>query len=298
MKNCFDEKEIKQCLIEQVDSAELDIEGSYSLFLNKVTDCKKVRRTYLGSIRKTMSIAACLAICITSLVVASSGTVRAMAQNTIDNIVSLFVVEGRGDNAQIVQKPSNELAGEIQSVEATTLSDAELSKRLGFDISFPQNIMSDVTLISKHTGVLLNSEVPYLKQYELLPLMQRAVYDDDTMNALSEYSPVRYIGASYCYQDYDVIISANLLAKDIDTSSYTEKIGDICANWEENKYPIYPFIIDNGEIKGDMTQKPYLGDKVCLSWIHNSVSYKLQQNGTSLTKEKAIEIANAFMKQQ
>ena len=298
MKNGFDEKEIKQCLVEQVDSADLDIEGSYNLFLNKVTDCKKVKLTYLANIRKTMAIAACLVICVTSIVVASSSTVRAMAQNTIDSIISLFVVERTGENSQIVQKPITEIKSEIQSVEATTLSDEELSKRIGFSITFSQNITDDVTLISKYTGVLLNSKVPYSKQYELLPIMQRAVYDDDTMNSLSEYSPVRYIGALYRYQDYGIVITANISTENIDISSYTEKIGDMPAMWGKNKYPIYPRLEDNGVIKGDMTQKPTLSDCVCLSWIYNSVSYKLQQNGTSLTKEKAIEIANAFMKQQ
>lgn len=182
--------------------------------------------------------------------------------------------------------------------EDTTLSDEEISKRIGFNISFPQNIVDDVTLKSKYNGVLLNSEVPYLKQYDLMPTMQRAVYDDDAMNSLSEYSPVRYIAALYNYQDHGVIITANKSIEDIDTSIYTEKIGDMPAMWENNKYPIYPRLEDNGVIKGDMTQKPTLEDYVCLSWVHNSVSYKLQQNGTSLTKEKALEIANAFMKQQ
>ena len=298
MKNGFDEKEIKQCLIEQVDSADLDIEGSYNIFLNKVTDCKKVKLSYLGNIRKTMAIAACLVIFVTSIVVASSSTVRAMAQNTVDNIISLFVVEGTGDSSKIVQKPSSEIVSAIQTVEDTTLSDEEISKRIGFNISFPQNIMDNVTFKSKYNGVLLNSEVPYSKQYDLMPTMQRAVYDDDAMNSLSEYSPVRYIAALYSYQDYGIIITANISAEDIDTSIYTEKIGDMPAMWENNKYPIYPRLEDNGVIKGDMTQQPTLEDYVCLSWIHNSVSYKLQQNGTSLTKEKALEIANAFMNQQ
>ncbi|EPR14444.1 hypothetical protein [Ruminiclostridium papyrosolvens] len=244
----------------------------------------------------------CSLLCVGAILISSSSTIRAAALNALDNVKMIFVQDD--DTGEIVQKPANEAYLRYNIGGNTNLDDTEISKKVGYKISYPKQV-GDATFGYKTLAVSFKN-VPYDLDTKIYQLMLKSVENDDALCKLSEYTPLRNTLGAYVKVNTDVVI-ATALAKNIkyhfDKNTTVEHvtIGDIKGMWVKSTAPLYPLKSDIHNLTSyDMTSKPSLEKFWNLIWQVNGINYQFYTHITEepLSKEKAIEFAKDFMAAQ
>ena len=298
---------IKNSINDQVCPDNIDVNKSFSDLEAKLlnSDGSKIRKYRFNymNLKRTAAISMCSLLCICTILISSSSTIRAVALNALDNVKMIFVQDD--DSGEIVQKPANEVVFDNYNVGGNTnLDDTEISKKVGYKIRYPKQV-GDATIGYKTLAVRLKN-VPYDLDSRTYQLMLKAVENDDALSKLSEYTPLRNTLGAYVKDNTDVVI-ATTLAKNVkyhfDKNTTVEEvtIGDIKAMWVKSTTPLYPLIADiHNTTSYDMTSKPTLEKFWCLIWEENGINYQFFTHVTEepLSKEKSIEFAKDFMATQ
>lgn len=301
--NKFDELVKKSLAQAEADALDQDI--SYNNFSRRLNSgsSEPNRIPTLHPFRRYAAVAACSFALIAAISFGSSSTVRAMAQDAVNSVKMLFVPEVIDNKVEIVQKASNELLITQSCSSSTFLSDAEISDKIGYKVSYPSKL-SDFQLSSKSIGVVLGKQVTYDQGNALVPQIQSAILDDSALDKLSEYSPYRTASACYSKDGLDLFICIDKLNEPFtapsDETTESVKIGDIEGKWFKSDVPEYPIVTENGMSKNDFTQKPQITDKTFLFWENNGIRYNLFTiiDGANISKEDAVKIASEFMSAQ
>jgi hypothetical protein len=229
-----------------------------------------------------------------------SPTARAIAEDTMDAIKTIFVVEGTGDNYKVVEKDGSNTLFTYGVSASTTLSDTDLSKLLGYTVKFPQSINNEYTLVDKALSLNLEKQLDYFTSQNLTKTINQAITDPAEFKKLKKYGPKFSVTSIYKSLNNKLIYVHIDKSNPIFSSGYT-KIGDSYGYWDEISIPDYPGKTIEGVYSADMTQKP-TGVKKCysLSWDANSLHYILSsyEDNNVLTSDEAANLAEAFMKSQ
>ncbi len=298
---------IKNSINDQVCPDNIDVDKNFSDFEAKFlgSNCKKIKpyRFNYMNFKRTAVISMCSLLCLGTILISSSSTIRAVALNALDSVKMIFVQDE--DSGEIVQKPANEVVIRNYNVgEGTTLDDTEISKKVGYKISYPKQV-GDATFGYKMLAVNFKN-VPYDLDPRIHQLMYKAVENDDALSKLSEYMPLRNTLGSYVKDNTNVVI-ATTLAKNLkyhfdkDTIVEDVTIGNIKGMWVKGTTPLYPLKDDiHNSTSSDMTSKPTLEKFWCLIWEVNGINYQFYTHVTEepLSKEKSIEFAKDFMATQ
>ncbi len=298
---------VKNSINEQVCPDNIDVDKSYSdleakLLSGNLKKVKPLRFNYMN-IKKTVAISMCSLLCVFTILISTSSTIRAIALNALDNVKMIFLQDD--DTGEIIQKPANEVVFDNYNVgSGTTLDDTEISKKVGYKISYPKQV-GDATFGYKSIGVNYKN-VPYDLDTRIKQLMLKAVKNDDALSKLSEYTPLRNTFGSYVKENTNVVIATTLARNvkyhfDKNTTIEDVTIGDIKGMWVKGTTPLYPRINDiHNSTSSDLTSKPTLEKFWCLIWEANGINYQFYTHVTEepLSKEKSIEFAKDFMATQ
>jgi hypothetical protein len=292
---------------------------------------KKYKYALLSfGMRKSVSVFACFLAVSATLLFSTSSQARGLASQAIESITTLFVMEKKGDDLQIVQKPSNEVMLTSGVSSTTFKSDEALGKILGFDVHFPGTLDassdSPYQLNYKCLGVVLGKQLDYDVLQGLEAEMLRAVTDDEAFGRLSPYKPFRDVTGAYKKADgstffinlSDIRHSPGIAggswpeSNDMESggpeSSESEsggagagrqkvRIGGCKGYWETMPVPVYPTVIENNVGKSDMTAKPVIKEVHTLMWENPQTVFILNTDrNLELTLEEALGIAEEFMK--
>ncbi len=297
---------IKNSISDQVDPHNINVDKSFSdlkakLLNSNGSESKTLRFNYIN-LKRTAVLSFCSLLCVGVILISSSSTIRAVALNALDNVRMIFVQDD--DSGEIVQKPANEVLLRYNVGGGTTLNDTEISKKVGYKISYPKQV-GDATFGYKMLGVSCKN-IPYDLDPRIRQLMFKAGENDDAFSKLSEYTPLRFTLGSYVKDTTNVVIST-CLAKNLkfdpgkSTTVEDVTIGDIKGMWVKGTTPLYPLKDDiHNSTSSDMTSKPTLEKFWCLIWEVNGINYQFYTHVTEepLSKEKSIEFAKDFMATQ
>lgn len=298
---------LKDVLEENVHPSEQDIEKNFLELKMNLVDSEN-RKNYFERFRymnfkKTATVSICSLLCATAILIGSSSTVRAATLSALDSIKSIFVVEGTGKDAKIVQKSTSEDLFITSNGQNTLKSDAELGKILGYKIKYPNKLAGGFELQCRALHVVLGKKLSYDSIPQIMPPFGKAVENQEEFSKLADYLPFRTVSGSYKKGDTNIIIFAEperQINAAYDSPEKEEEkeeieIGDIKGFWCEFKYPEYPY----KDGKSDMSVKPVLKDTSSLYWINNGIRYSLSTLiGDDFTKEEAIRLATEFQAAQ
>ncbi|HEX2925866.1 MAG TPA: hypothetical protein VHP38_06360 [Ruminiclostridium sp.] len=255
---------------------------------------KKKGKNYAGVGR--CAAVACIALAVTASILFFSSDARAMALDVINNIKTVFILDSNG---KVIEKPANEVLINPAVSRMTQLSDEELSKKSGMKVFIPQTFFEDFRLQGKSDIVAFNKRLSYNDYDQIKNIAFKAIDDEEAFKSLKPYKPYRSIGCLYKNGSgtaLNIAVMNTSLKVSKQNGSVFEvqetKVGNINAQWIGGSYTDY-----NG---GEMTQKP-VGKKSihALFWTSDGVTYEiLSNNNNSLSNEKAVKIAEAFMKTQ
>ncbi len=302
---------LKNILKDDVIPSEQDIEMNFcklkmNLDNNKNTKYYFKRISYV-SFKKAAIVSMCCLICITTILLGSSSTVRAAALTAIDSIKSIFVVEGKGNDIKIVQKPVNEVKELVTVRVPLSLSDMETEKLIGHKVIFPDKLAEDFELTERLLVAGVRKPVPYESISQIRSQLILATMHQEDFDKLSDYSPYRSVGAIYKYTRPDSNFGKELCISFYGFSSgwinspdsEEVKIGTTKGFWVKIKYPEYSWSFET--LRVDMENPPVINDDLyMLGWGENDVYYSLSsiKDLNLLTKEESIEIATEFQAAQ
>lgn len=294
---------LKDVLEENVHPSEQDIEKNFLELKMNLVDSES-RKNYFERFRyinfkKTATVSICSLLCATAILIGSSSKVRAATLSALDSIKSIFVVEGTGKDAKIVQKSTSEDIFITSNGQNTLKSDAELGKILGYKIKYPNKLAGGFELQCRALHVVLGKKLSYDSIPQIMPPFGKAVEKQEEFSKLADYSPFRTVSGSYKKGDTHISIFAEpeeqLSAAYNSPEKEEVEIGEIKGFWYEFIYPEYPY--KNGT--SDMSVKPVLKDTFSLYWVNNGIRYSLSPLvGDKLSKEEAIKIASDFQAAQ
>lgn len=239
------------------------------------------------------AIACSLLIC-TGVTFISSTNVRTAAMEIIKNV---FVL---GSNGKVVEKPANEIFLTPACSYNSNLSDEDMSKKIGVDIYFPKEILSDFKLTGKSDGAGVIKSVDYVRYHEVLDNVAKAIKDQDVFDSLKEYDPYRTAGG--CYEDNSgdkigiYVASKNIPIPDTNVARVNiakeTKVQGIKAIWLDVKG------LDNSDDLTQKTNEKFAGN--CLLWSTDRTTYFISpmEGCKSFTFDMAVKLANAFMNEQ
>ncbi len=298
---------IKNSINEQVCSDNIDVDKSYSdleaKLLNSEGNKIKTYRFNYMSFKKTVAISMCSLLCVCTVLISTSATIRAVALNALDTVKMIFVQDD--DTGEIVQKPANEVLVNYKVGEITTLNDNEISKKLGFKIRFPEQV-GNSTFGYKYLGISFEKQLPCELNLGIQQQMVKATQNDEALARISEYLPYRTTSGAYLKDNRTLIISclpSKYLKMNSDKNISVEdvKIGNFIGMWINYVIPEYPAKSVSEKIYStDLTAKPTLKEYYKLVWETNGIAYKVGTgiNEDPLTKSEAIEFAKDFMATQ
>jgi hypothetical protein len=253
--------------------------------------------------RKWIAVSLAAVLVIGAVMFTFSPEVRAETLNIIDTIKTIFVVEKSQGEYKIVKKTTEEPIFSPSICKATTLSDAELTSKMGFNITFPETLYGEYKLQDKAEGVGIRKNIVDRIYEQLSSDMLKAIDDDAAFSSLSQYDPYRDIFAIYnkkgstifidlCSSDGPTPMEYGNISSVIETS-----VGDAKAVWIEVVFPDYKLIIENGVRKSDLYTEPNgISTSHFLTWDYNGVRYVTGTvHQSELTMEESVKVAKSFM---
>ncbi len=259
-----------------------------------------------GALKSAAIFVSVLIISTVLLFTFSEGT-RAFAEEAFNGIKTLFVVEADKDGYTIVEKPVSE-APVIQSIgKDTTLSDKELSDKVGFNVSLPIRLSKGYKLLSKSDGIVLYKPIGYDIAQSLEDLCYKAVDDAEAFKSLEKYESGRFVNG--IYESGKAVIAINIEKHKMDVFSpgikvKKTKVNDMNAFWIEVPLAKYPFVIKGkgNDMRSymDMTQRPRTVTRLhSLIWCSNDIQYTISlMDKSSLSMKETVDLAKLFMKEQ
>lgn len=245
-------------------NAELvEIEGNSFEKVKRRIEGKKVRR-FKGS-----QLAASFMLIITAVIL-SMPSLRVMATEAIQRLIYVPVKSEIGEGYVVTKIfPDDEgVTTTMTMTKPTDLSDEELSKQFGINVSFPKSLGEDIILINESISTLEEEETKSISaEYKKLA---------DTDTALPEF-----------------LVSID--TSDSDLESYGDNIKEVSIKGIKAYYKELP-IATNPEHYLDPSINPegYRASKeIC--WELNGVNYKILALNESISLETLIEKAEIVM---
>lgn len=302
---------IKKSLSENISITTQEVEDSYLNFEERLKSKKDILYPFLilkilDYNKIVLASAACL-LCLSLLLVGTSGHVRAAALDVINNVKMLFVTERAGNEIKIVQKPSSEVNLQPAVYKQVYISDVEISKLIGYKIKFPELIANSFELQERILFLGLNKEISYDDKNLFLNKMEAAIDNQKEFKELSSYNPYRGTSGLYKYtrpdHKFGVYFQISLWPKQSNLEAYSKeqvKIGDIKGYWLNVKYPEYPWMPAGND---NLTNRPTIKeDFYRLVWLQDDITFAVQilneTNLKNINKDTAIEIAKEFITAQ
>ena len=259
----------------------------------------KNRLLYINK-RKLIVATLCIAIAISF---GTSSNLRAVATETVNKIKTIFIVEGTDESYKVSEVPADTALFSTSHTKTTNLNDDELSKKVGFNVSFPKLLCNDFNLNSKYELVMLNKI-----SYENMPKVQntilRAIDDVEVFKSLAEYNPYRSVYAEYIKDDVNISIFASPNANDFKSQIISLKYTKVDLNGLEGYWlglPVatYPTARLGEQFQNDMSQKPTEIKTVHgLFWLSNEAYYSMVFTpDKALSVDQAVAIAKSFIAQ-
>lgn len=265
--------------------------GKFKMFKNKFIYINK---------KRLLVATLCIAIAISF---ETSSNLRAFATETVNKIKTIFIVEGTDKNYKVSEQPADKPIFSTGHSKITNLNDDELSKKVGFKISFPKFLCNGFNLISKYEFVMLNK-----LSYENIPKVRnnisKAIDDVEVFKSLAEYNPSRAVSADYIKDDVDISIFAtpniNEFKSQISSAKYTKvNLNGLEGYWLGLPVPTYPTIKQGEQFENDMSQNPNeIKIAHTLLWLSNGVCYQMVFSpDKELSMDQTVAIAKSFISQ-
>jgi hypothetical protein len=255
--------------------------------------------------RKWIAASLCAVLIMGGVMFTFSEEVRAATLDVVNSIKTIFVLDKSQGEYTIVEKTSEDVIFTPVCSKTTKLSDAELSTKMGFELTFPRMLYGEYKLDNKAESVGINKEVSLETLDKLQSDMFKAIDDEEAMKSLSQYNPYRYIFGTYINNDGNIIFIGmwpldGPAAPGNKSTAIETAVGDVKAVWLEEVYPNYRHIDENGIGQSDLYTKPSgIVRNHILTWDANWVRYRISTyRQLELTMEEAVKIAESFMSSQ
>ncbi|KNY29404.1 DUF4367 domain-containing protein [Pseudobacteroides cellulosolvens] len=259
--------------------------------------------TQLG-FKKYFSLAACLILIFTTLTFISSAQARALAAEAIQSIKTIFGIQVVDNKLKIVEVPVDKAFTGAAVSRNTDKSDGEISKKIGYTVTFPKYLGGFFELENKSMGVQLKSPVDYGTAQKLQKDMFDALEDDNTLNKLMGYGAARNASGAYKKSDKEVLFintsqtfTLSEFKKIYDGAQFQKvKVGSIDALWVKTLYPEYPLKSDSNIGQPDLSVKPKISERSFLLWEKSNIVYTLDTfRGYYMPMDEALKLAEEFM---
>ena len=266
--------------------------GSFTMFKNRISN--------IGSKRLAIAIL-CALIVLGTISFSTSNNLRAFATETINNIKTIFVLD---ETNKVVEIPADDPTFIWTSMsKGTLLSDKELTKKVGFQVFFPEVLCNDLKLTDKSESVHLN-KITYEDSQRVQPNIFKAIDDEAIFNSLSTYAPSRGVGAQYVNDKTQLFISIAPISAEIknffsSSPSTNVDLNGTLGYWYEVTLPSYPLIKQNDVTQNDMTKRPKdIKTAHTLFWSSNEVYYSVGfLQDKELSMDETVVIAKSFIDQ-
>lgn len=236
---------------------------------------------------------------ICTLSVLSFPNVRTFAASTTESILRLFTMEKINGEYKVVETKPTDAIFSFSVNEATSLSDSDISKKVGYSVVFPQSVYGGYTLSGKDLFVSINKKVDYITMNDLEVSMHKAINDDIELHKLKQFDAKREVAA--VYKNDSGIITLGTKGGNFDDSAEKVKeikVGEIRGKWLEFQSPVYPES-NNSKFGPDLTKKPTgMITKHMLIWEWKGVGYCLYYKDRKIALEEVAKIAESFMESQ
>jgi hypothetical protein len=265
--------------------------GSLTMFKNRILN--------IGS--KRLATAILCAFMILSIVsFSTSNNLKAFATEAINHIKTIFVLD---ETNKVVEKAADTTFVWSSTGKGTILSDNELTKKVGFQVFFPEVLYNDMKLTDKSESIRLN-KTTYEDSQRLQSNMFKAIDDEAIFNSLSTYSPTRGVGAQYVNDKTQLFISIAPISAEITNELLSSPSTKVDLNgtlgyWFEVPSPSYPFIEQNDITQADMTKQPTdIETAHTFFWSSNEVYYSIGfLTDNELSMNETVAIAKSFIDQ-
>jgi hypothetical protein len=295
--------ELKMVGNEIEPSSELYSRIFSDITLNKGGVFSMLKKRLLNmSAKRLVPTALALTLLVGGVSFSVSPSLRAFAEDTINQIKTIFVVEGTKDNYSVVEKPTDEVHLLYGKSKPSTLSNDELSQKLGLQVNIPEALNAEYKLKLKNETITLNNANSEITD-ELDKETFKAIDDKTAFSNLSQYQPALGASAIYSNGTTDLYLSIGPSSgtqekRAVDSSSSTVDINGIKAYWIEVPVPERPLKTENGVTLPNLSQKPEeIKVLNVLDWFVGGTYYSFsglaEQN---LTKEQFVELAKSIVK--
>jgi hypothetical protein len=302
------EDRIKQELTTKASEVELS-DLTLDKIINRIENDAGGNRSILKdkfqsvNMRKWIAVSLAAVLVIGGVMFTFSPEVRAATLGVINTIKTIFVLERSNGEYEIVEKTTEDAVLTPVYCKTTTLSDAELSSKMGFNLTFPETLYGEYKLEDKAEGVGIKKKVSDEICDQLQPDMLRSIDDEAVFNSLSQYNPYRNTFATYNKEGNIISVSIRSLNGAVpevheNSGTFVEtSVGETKALWIELVSANYKHVTDNGVGKSDLYAKPNgISTKHILTWDYNGVRYEISPILQSeLTMQEAVKIAESFM---
>jgi len=281
----------------------------YSKIINDVINNKKgsfemLKNRIINIGSKRLVAAILCALMILSIVsFSTSENVKAFATETINHIKTIFVLDGTNTDYKVVEKPADTTFIWLSTSKDTKLSDNELTKKVGFQVSFPEVLCSDMKLTDKCELIYLN-KITYEDSQKLQPNILKAINDETVFNSLNTYEPARGVGALYTNDKSELFISNAPISAEIKNLLSSSKLTKVDLNgtlgyWAEIPVPSYSLIEQNAITQQDITKQPKdIKTSHMFFWSSNKVYYTIAfLPDKELSMDETVAIAKSFIDQ-
>jgi hypothetical protein len=257
-------------------------------------------------IRKWIAVSLAAVLIIGGVMFTFSPDVRAATMGVINTIKTIFVLDKFNGEYKIVETTTDKEFFSPSVCRTTILSDAELTSKMGFNLTFPKTLYGDYKLENKAEGVGINKKVSNEICDQLQPDMFKSIDDESVFNSLSQYNPYRNTFATYDKEGNTISVSIwslNGAVPEVHENAgaiVETSVGEAKALWIELVSASYKHVTDNGVGKADLYTKPNgISTKHILTWDYNGVRYEISPILQSeLTMQEAVKIAESFMAEQ
>lgn len=266
MENNQDFEERIRLELKQVGNS---LKPSNELYSDIMADMKDKKRGSIGMLRNKFAYMGakrfataliCLVLALGGISYSLSGEFRAFAAETVDKIKTIFILD---TSHNVVEKDMKQVPIQTIVSKQTTISDAELSNKVGFKVVFPDTLHSAFRMIAKSETLCLN-KIDYDIAQGIQNDALEAIDNMDKFKSLEKYDPVRGVSALYVNAAGGGIV-VNIVPdtigyeKRVTASDSNTKIQDISGTkvyWQDLPVPVYPTVEKDGQKQADWTQKP------------------------------------------
>lgn len=212
--------------------------------------------------KKVAAAILCLTLALGGISFSTSGNFRAFAAETLDKIKTIFVLD---NSSKVVEKDAKQYPLVFITTKSTELSDAELSKKVGFKVVFPDSLGNNFKLAEKSESIHIDN-IDYIEGQSIQKDAYDAIDNIDKFQSLEKYNPARGVNAAYRKTSGENIIVC--IDNHIDSEEFEKQgastnikvkivdINGIKTYWLDIPMPVYPTVTKDGVTQSDITQKP------------------------------------------